>query len=161
MNKVYLLLGSNLGNRQENLEKALQHISRQAGPIVTASPVYETAPWGNEKQNPFYNQAVEVHTTLAPHALMASLLVIESLLGRIRSKEKYGPRLIDIDLLFYNDTIINTPELTLPHPYLHTRRFVLVPLNELKPDLVHPVFQKTINQLLAECPDTLAVKRVN
>jgi len=161
MNNVYLLLGSNLGNRQENLEKALQQISRQAGPIVTASSVYETAPWGNENQGSFYNQVIEVHTTLAPHALLVNLLVIESLLGRIRGKEKYGPRLIDIDVLFYNDLVINTPELTLPHPYLHTRRFVLVPLNEIKPDLVHPVFQKTLSQLLAECPDTLNVQRVN
>lgn len=157
MNKVYLLLGSNLGNRLENLEKARQHISRQAGPIVTTSSVYETAPWGNENQGMFYNQVVEINTTLAPHVLLSNILVTETVLGRIRGSEKFGPRVIDIDMLFYNDEILNTPELTLPHPALHNRRFALVPLHEIAASMVHPVFQKTIGTLLAECPDTLPV----
>ncbi|QOI97780.1 MAG: 2-amino-4-hydroxy-6-hydroxymethyldihydropteridine diphosphokinase [Flammeovirgaceae bacterium] len=160
MNKAYLLLGSNLGNRLINLENARQHISRQVGPIVTASSVYETAPWGNENQGMFYNQVVEINTTLQPRVLLANTLVIETVLGRIRSNDKFGPRVIDIDLLFYNDEILNTPELTLPHPALQSRRFTLEPLNEIAPDFMHPVIGKSVNQLLAECTDNLPVTRI-
>ncbi|MCK6617703.1 MAG: 2-amino-4-hydroxy-6-hydroxymethyldihydropteridine diphosphokinase [Cyclobacteriaceae bacterium] len=160
MNKAYLLLGSNLGNRLENLEKARQHISRHAGKIVTASSVYETAPWGNENQGMFYNQVVEIGTKLLPMVLLTNTLVIENVLGRIRSNNKFGPRVIDIDLLFYNDEVINSAVLTLPHPALHKRRFTLEPLAEIAPDLMHPVLGKTVSELLAECPDNLPVTRI-
>lgn len=159
MNKVYLLLGSNLGNRLTNLEKARQQISRQAGLIVTTSSVYETAPWGHENQGMFYNQVVVVQTTLIPPILLSGLLAIETQLGRVRN-EKFGPRNIDIDILFYNDAIVNTPELTLPHPALHMRRFTLIPLHEVASEFMHPVLKKSIRQLLHECPDNLPVTRI-
>ncbi len=159
MNKVYLLLGSNLGNRQENLETAQQQISRQVGPIVTRSSVYETAPWGNENQGMFYNQVITVNTSLNPHELLSATLAIENVLGRIRI-EKFGARNIDIDLLFYNNAVIQTADLTVPHPSLHLRRFTLVPLNELDPGFIHPGLHKSVQQLLNECPDNLSVSRI-
>lgn len=159
MNNVYLLLGSNLGNRQANLDRARHEISRQAGPIITASSVYETEPWGNENQGMFYNQVIALQTTLDPFTLLSTLLAIEASLGRIR-KEMFGPRLIDIDLLFYDDMIIHTDDLTVPHPALHARRFTLVPLTEIDPEFMHPVFRKSVSTLLEECPDQHRVNRV-
>lgn len=160
MNKAYLLIGGNLGNRLKNLELALHAIKKQAGKIVKQSSIYETAAWGNTDQPAFYNQALCVETKLAADDLLACLLDIEEGLGRKRG-EKFGPRIIDIDILFLNDEIHQTPILSIPHPQLQNRRFVLVPLQEIAPRLIHPTLNKSVKELLKICTDTLAVKKLD
>lgn len=159
MNKAYLLTGGNMGNRKENLEKALTLIKKYCGNISTISSIYETAPWGKNDQPSFLNQALEIHTDLQPMQLLKQLLKIESRIGRTR-EEKYGPRIIDIDILFYNDEVHNYPLLKLPHPEIQNRRFVLVPMAEIAAEFMHPVLKKTMAQLLAVCPDKLEVSRI-
>lgn len=156
MNKTYLSLGSNEGNRMLWLHKATGLIEARCGTILNRSSVYRTAAWGITDQPDFLNMAVYVETTQTPIQLLNTILDIEISLGRHRDI-KWGPRIIDIDILFFNDEIINSPGLVIPHPYLHERRFTLVPLVEIAPDLKHPKLKKTITQLLAECPDKLEV----
>ena len=158
MNKAYLLTGGNLGNREDNLAQAKQLIIEQCGNIVTASSLYETAAWGNTDQPAFLNQALAVDTLLNAKQLIRHLLKIEKQLGRIR-EEKYGPRIIDIDILLFNNEKHNYHFLKLPHPEMQNRRFVLLPLAEIAPEILHPVLNKTILQLLAECPDNLSVRK--
>jgi 2-amino-4-hydroxy-6-hydroxymethyldihydropteridine diphosphokinase len=159
MNKVYLLTGGNLGDREKNLQQAADHINVTCGQIVRSSSFYETAAWGKTDQPAFLNQALELHTTLSPEALMEQLLEIENIMGRKRT-EKLGPRIIDIDMLLYEDRVLDTSLLKLPHPALPQRRFALVPLAEIAPRLLHPVLYKTISQLLQECSDTLPVHKL-
>ena len=159
MNTVYLLTGSNLGNRHKQLSEAMFGISKRCGEIIDSSAVYETAAWGKADQRDFLNQAIMIYSRLGPAALLKELLAIEKLMGRERD-HKYGPRVIDIDILFFNHQIISEPGLSIPHPRLQDRRFVLEPLNEIAPALIHPVFYKPVRQLLAECADTLAVKKI-
>jgi 2-amino-4-hydroxy-6-hydroxymethyldihydropteridine diphosphokinase len=156
MNRAFLLTGANLGDRVASLEKAAALIQEHCGQIIQTSSLYETAAWGMEDQPPFLNQAHEISTTLAARQLMRRILRIEKMMGRVREK-KYGPRLIDIDILFFNDEIHVYPLLRLPHPELHNRRFALQPMMELAPLLVHPVLKKNISHLLEECPDPLPV----
>ncbi|MBS1564719.1 MAG: 2-amino-4-hydroxy-6-hydroxymethyldihydropteridine diphosphokinase [Bacteroidetes bacterium] len=158
MNKSYLLIGGNTGDRSGYLTRAAGLINASAGLITRFSSIYETAAWGKTDQPSFLNQALELETSLEPAVLMETLLSIEARLGRERL-ERYGPRVIDIDMLLYNDAVINTPLLTVPHPELSRRRFALEPLNEIAGHYVHPLLKKTIAQLLAECPDPLAVKK--
>jgi 2-amino-4-hydroxy-6-hydroxymethyldihydropteridine diphosphokinase len=160
MNEVYLLTGGNTGNRLEYLSKAKEQIEKRCGSILKASSVYETAAWGKEDQGAFLNQVLKVETNLHPEEVLKTILQIEEYLGRKREL-KYGPRTIDIDILFFNDKIINRRALKIPHPQMQNRRFVLVPLNEIAPGKVHPTLHKTISQLLAECPDPLAVNKFN
>ncbi|HWJ29923.1 MAG TPA: 2-amino-4-hydroxy-6-hydroxymethyldihydropteridine diphosphokinase [Flavisolibacter sp.] len=160
MNEVYLLIGGNIGERQTYLASAVQEIENQCGHITAISSLYETAAWGLEDQSPFLNQALKINTSLSAQELLTTILGIEKELGR-RRFEKYGPRIIDIDILFFNDEIINLPDLSVPHPQMQYRRFVLTPLNEIAPDKMHPVFQKTVAELLAECPDPLTVYKIN
>lgn len=148
-----------MGDRQANLAQAYECIE-QCGYITNASPLYETAAWGKNDQPAFLNQALEIQTGLTPRQLLKKILSIEKQIGRVR-KEKYGPRIIDIDILLFNDEIHNYPSLTIPHPELQNRRFVLVPLVEVAPGIIHPVFKKTIAELLTICPDTLEVSRFN
>lgn len=157
MNKAYLLIGGNMGNRQQNLGRAVD-LLEGLGPIPARSALYETAPWGKTDQPAFLNQAVLVDTSLSARELLQAVLGIEEQLGRKRA-ERYGPRIIDIDILFYNTEIINEPGLAIPHPQLQNRRFALQPLNEIAGELVHPVFGKSVSQLLKECPDELEVDR--
>ena len=158
MNKVYLLIGGNVGNRLQNLRHAIGHLS-DWGTAIQQSAVYETEAWGKTDQEPFLNQALELNTSLTAQVLMGTILKIEEEMGRKRT-EKYGPRIIDIDILFYNDVIIHEPHLTIPHPEIQNRRFVLVPMQEIAPLLVHPLLNKTIQQLLEECPDKLGAKKL-
>lgn len=145
---VYLALGSNLGNRLANLKNAIANLTPQMD-VKKKSPVYETPPWGYADQPPFLNQCVMANTYLDPESLLGHLKRLETALGRETSFEN-GPRLIDIDILFYDDLILNTPPLVIPHPRLHTRGFVLVPLNDIAPDLVHPVLGKPVSELLLD-----------
>ncbi|HEY0610137.1 MAG TPA: 2-amino-4-hydroxy-6-hydroxymethyldihydropteridine diphosphokinase [Chitinophaga sp.] len=159
MNTAILLIGGNLDNRIANLQQAVQTIHQQAGKVIKASALYETAPWGNVQQPDYLNQALQIETSLEPLPLLHTLLNIERNIGRIR-QQKWGARVIDIDIIFYGDQVISLPELKVPHPRMQNRRFVLVPLNEILPGLVHPVLQQNISTLLAECKDELPVKRV-
>ncbi|MEO5948526.1 MAG: 2-amino-4-hydroxy-6-hydroxymethyldihydropteridine diphosphokinase [Chitinophagaceae bacterium] len=158
MNKAYLLTGGNMGDREKNLLAAILHINKDCGLITNSSSLYETAAWGNTAQPAFLNQALEIETELTARQLMRRILKVEKMMGRTR-KEKYGPRLIDIDILLYGDEIHNYELLKLPHPEMQNRRFALLPLKEIAPDIVHPVLQKSIIELLQECKDQLAVKK--
>jgi len=148
MHHVYLGLGSNLGNRKCNLEEAIRQISEFAT-INKISSIYETEPWGLKDQPKFLNQVIFVESTLGPNELLLNLKKIEQQMGRKKSV-RFGPRLIDVDILFYDDYMMNTPELTSPHPHLTERAFVLVPLAEIAPKLVHSQNHKTIKALLQE-----------
>jgi 2-amino-4-hydroxy-6-hydroxymethyldihydropteridine diphosphokinase len=141
------------------LLNAQKLVARFCGEIVQLSGVYETAAWGVEDQASFYNQVICINTELEPATLMKQILTIEEEMGRIRTI-KMGPRIIDIDILLIDDLVINTPLLTVPHPYLPERKFALTPLNELAPDLVHPTLNKTISELLKECKDPLNVYKI-
>ncbi len=149
---LYLLLGANLGNRALTLRRAVSLISERIGKVVQQSQLYETAPWGVTDQPAFLNQVLTVETSLEPEAILLQTQTIEQELGRVRL-EKWGARKIDIDLLYYGQLIRQTDTLTIPHPYLHQRRFTLVPLAEVAPNFVHPILQKTNTELLAECED--------
>ena len=142
----------------QNLDLAAELIQARLGRIIKRSSIYETEAWGKTDQQPFLNQALLMETTLESSLLMKKILLIEQEMGRERL-EKNGPRTIDLDILFYKDRIIDLPELKVPHPALHLRRFVLVPMNEIAPDLEHPLLHRTIHELLSSCPDTLAVEK--
>jgi 2-amino-4-hydroxy-6-hydroxymethyldihydropteridine diphosphokinase len=158
MNITYLLLGSNEGDRVLWFQKASGLIATTCGTITRTSATYETAAWGITAQPDFLNKVLELQTDLSPDDLLAALLHIETILGRHRNV-KWGPRTIDIDILLYNNDVIDTPSLVIPHPFLHVRRFTLAPLAELIPAYIHPVLRKTILQLLDECPDKLEVHK--
>lgn len=152
-----LLLGANLGDRALQLECACKHLQR-LGRIAAQSGVYETAAWGNEHQPAFLNQVVLLDTALAALPLLDELLTIERVLGRQRD-EKWGARVIDLDILFFDSDVIQNERLTVPHPHLASRRFTLVPLAEVLPDFVHPVLQQRVRTLLDACPDPLPVEK--
>lgn len=158
MNKAYLLLGSNQQNPQKQLLFAQKFITRKIGCITRESFIYQTAAWGNTQQPDFFNQVIVIQTALTAAQTMQTILEIEKKMGRIRTK-KNAPRVIDIDILFFNKEIVHTKELHIPHPRLQERNFVLIPLNQLSPNLKHPVFNKTINELLKAGTDSLTVKK--
>ncbi len=147
-----------MGDRSFYLQQAKTLINGNAGEIIATSSVYETAAWGKLDQPGFLNQVLLLHTALEPLPLLQQLLAIEIQMGRQRF-EKMGPRTIDIDILFYNDVTLQSDELTIPHPHVGQRRFVLVPMNELAPELVHPIFKQTLAELLLCCPDQLPVTK--
>ncbi len=158
MHICYLSLGSNLGKKQGNLERALQEIKKDVGEVLRISSIYETEAWGIVSQDNFFNIIAEVSTPFFPLDVIKKLLAIESKLGRIRNK-KWESRIIDIDIIFYENYLISTDNLTIPHPFLEKRNFVLEPLNELIPEFIHPRLRKSIRQLTTECTDASWIKR--
>ncbi|WP_018478454.1 2-amino-4-hydroxy-6-hydroxymethyldihydropteridine diphosphokinase [Pontibacter roseus] len=157
MPRLYLLLGGNLGDRVLYLQQARAGIAKRIGILERSSSLYETAAWGNTEQPAFLNQVLEVQTELSPEQVLQDINMLEQELGRVRL-EHWGARVIDIDILFYDDLVLQTQRLTIPHPQLHLRRFTLLPLAELAPELVHPVLGKSISTLLVDCPDELEVR---
>jgi 2-amino-4-hydroxy-6-hydroxymethyldihydropteridine diphosphokinase len=159
MNKAYLLTGGNLGDRGRSLAMARELIGTECGQIIKNSSLYETAAWGKTNQPAFLNQALEIETALNAKQLIRHILKVEKKMGRVR-EEKYGERLIDIDIILFNNEIHKTTFLKIPHPEMQNRRFVLVPLAEIAPTAIHPVFLKTVAELLKDCADELEVTRI-
>jgi len=154
---AYLLLGSNLGDRAARLAQARHDLAASAGRLVATSALYQTAAWGLEDQPAFLNQVLAVETELDAPALLAACLAAEQQQGRERLV-RWAARTLDVDILFFGQEVIATPRLTVPHPALPGRRFALVPLAEIAPQLLHPQLHRTSSQLLADCPDMLAVR---
>ena len=161
MIKLYVLLGGNLGDKKRIFSEALALLNSRVGALTNQSSIYETEPWGFESSDLFWNQAIEIETNLSPMSVLSQTKKIEQDLGRVRKSNQYDSRLIDIDILFHGDFIHNQKDLVIPHPRLQDRKFALLPLCEIAPDLIHPVFQKTIRQLLIECTDKLNVDKIN
>lgn len=159
LHKIYILLGSNLNTPAEQLKRARKMISSSLGKIKKSSSVYQTAAWGKTDQPDFLNQVIEVSTRLEADECMRTLLLIESEMGRIRT-EKNAPRTIDLDILYFDNAVIESALLIVPHPALAQRRFVLIPLTEIAPDFLHPVYKISNARLLQQCTDTLDVKKL-
>ena len=157
---IYILLGSNLGDRIQVLCDTKSLIKQKAGDIIRSSSVYETEPWGVSNQPSFYNQVLELQTTLDAQSLLDCLQDIEKTIGKVKLG-KWRERLIDIDILYYNHSIVDEASLKIPHPEIQNRRFTLVPLCEIAPDFINPVSQKTQKQMLAQCEDQLEVWPLN
>lgn len=153
MDTAYILLGSNLGNKEEMLKLAISKIESEIGSVTQKSSIYETAPWGFDCVETFYNQVVRITTKHDANRLLELLLLIEKQMGRVRKSNNYESRSIDLDILFYNTDIIENEALTIPHPRLHLRNFTLAPLNEIAPNFVHPVLKKTISELINNSKD--------
>ncbi|MBN1187773.1 MAG: 2-amino-4-hydroxy-6-hydroxymethyldihydropteridine diphosphokinase [Bacteroidales bacterium] len=161
MADLILSLGSNIGERGKNLKKALLLLQQVYGGPLYLSSLYETAPWGYENQRFFYNQIVVFQTNSDPDDILISIQKTEQKMGRIRNINQYSARIIDIDILFYGSTSMNTSSLTIPHPRITQRKFILIPLCEILPELIHPTVGKTVSSLLHDCEDTLSVRKIN
>ncbi|HRS53241.1 MAG TPA: 2-amino-4-hydroxy-6-hydroxymethyldihydropteridine diphosphokinase [Bacteroidales bacterium] len=167
MSKTILLLGSNIENREVYLHRALEYLSLKIGHIIQCSDIYESEPWGFDTNTDFLNQAVIIETMLNPFELLKELLNIEYLLGRRRVKDhqNYVPRIIDIDIIFYDNFIINTKNLIIPHPFFTQRKFAIIPVYSIAPFFIHPLLNKNVKTILTECNDnskvTLHKKYVN
>ena len=158
MNTAYLITGGNIGQSEQQLAFAARLLEERCGRIVDRSSMYITAPWGKSDQPEFLNQAVVLDTTLNAQELLTEILYIEHLMGRNR-EEKFGPRIIDIDIIFFNHQVIRQDGLIVPHPEMQNRRFVLQPLSEVIPAYIHPVYYKTVLELLRDCSDDLPVNK--
>jgi 2-amino-4-hydroxy-6-hydroxymethyldihydropteridine diphosphokinase len=157
---AYLLLGGNLGDREENLKRAIELLNEKIGKLTAVSSLYETAAWGKTDQPAFLNQAVALQTNLSALEVLDHALTIEQELGRVR-KDKWGERLIDIDLILFGDEIINVPDkLQVPHPHMQHRKFVMEPLAEIAPDVIHPILGETILAMSRNIEDPLEVKKI-
>ncbi|WP_370087633.1 2-amino-4-hydroxy-6-hydroxymethyldihydropteridine diphosphokinase [Ekhidna sp.] len=157
MNGIYLLLGSNMGNRLEYLREAEQLLIQHGIHVIDESSIYETEPWGKENQDWFLNVVLQIECSKSPEELLTTILSIEKSLGRIR-KEKWGERSIDIDILYFHDEIVETDQLTVPHPGIPDRKFTLIPLVEMCPIEIHPTLNQNQMELLAACKDELDCK---
>ncbi len=161
MEKVFISLGGNVGNVRNNFDKAITEITKNIGAVIKQSSLYKTAPWGYKNQNDFLNQLICVQTSLTPQEVLKNLLSIETGMGRNRDKDnKNAPRTIDLDILFYGDRILTDDHLIIPHPRLHLRNFILIPLMEIAPDLMHPGLGKSIKSILVEKNDDSVVTRL-
>ncbi|HBS88857.1 MAG: 2-amino-4-hydroxy-6-hydroxymethyldihydropteridine diphosphokinase [Bacteroidetes bacterium GWF2_38_335] len=159
MNKVYLLLGTNLGEKENNIDKACEGIENEIGLIYDLSPIYETEPHGFKHESNFLNRVVCIRTCFSADEVLEKILAIELKMGRTRTGGDYQARVIDIDILFFGDQIIEKPGLIVPHPRLQDRKFVLIPLNEIASDLIHPTLKKSVSELLEKCYDEGMVKK--
>lgn len=161
MEKVFIAFGGNVGNVSENFEIATEKIKETIGPVIKQSSLYKTEPWGNKNQDDFLNSVICVETNLNSDEVLKNILSIEKAMGRDRNKDnQFAPRTIDIDILFYGEKIINNDNLIIPHPRLHLRNFVLRPLMEIAPGLIHPVLNKTIKELFQSNKDSSVVNKV-
>ncbi len=158
MKTVFLSLGSNLGDRILNLDFATKGINTRVGRITKLSSIYISEPWGFISKELFLNQIVVIETNKTPKKVLEEIITIENEMGRSRTSEFYESRIIDIDILFYDDLLIEEPELIIPHPLLHERLFILIPLNELSPDHLHPVLKKSVSEILKGCNDKSRVE---
>lgn len=158
-NKVLISLGTNIGDKKNNLEEAILLIHSEIGNVTKQSSVYQTKPWGKTNQDDFYNQVIEIESELEPEKILFKCLTIENIIGRIR-KEKWGERIIDLDILYVGNHIIDTEILKLPHPLMQNRNFVMIPLAEIDKEFLHPIFKKTNLELLEACPDDLEVIKI-
>ena len=154
---VFLGLGTNLGDREKNLSMAVDRIGEVIGKVIECSSVYETEPWGFRSDDRFLNMVVKVRSSLRPSGLLGRILMIEAQLGRLRNGKGYKSRTIDIDILLYGSEVIKSEELEIPHPRIPVRKFVLEPLCELAPGMIHPVLKVTFTELLAKCGDECGV----
>jgi 2-amino-4-hydroxy-6-hydroxymethyldihydropteridine diphosphokinase len=154
---IFLGLGTNLGDREKNLSMAVDRIGEEIGKVIRCSSVYETEPWGFQSENRFLNMVVKAGSSLRPSGLLGRILMIEAQLGRLRSGKGYKSRTIDIDILLYGSEVIKKEELEIPHPRIPVRKFVLEPLCEIAPDMIHPVLKVTFTELLAKCGDECRV----
>lgn len=157
MNGIYILLGSNMGNRLEYLREAEQLLIQHGIQVIDESSIYETEPWGKENQDWFLNVVLQIECAKNPDELLNTILDVEKSLGRIR-KEKWGERCIDVDILYFHDEVVETRELIIPHPGIPDRKFTLIPLVEMCPIEKHPTLDQNQMELLAECTDTLDCK---
>lgn len=157
--KVVLILGGNRGDRKELINQAVRFISEK-NHLVSSSAIYETQAWGNVAKGNFLNQVIQIETSVSPENLLEQIQEIEEKLGRKRT-ETWGDRTMDIDILYFGDVVIHTPNLTIPHPFIQDRRFVLVPLTEILPDMIHPILGKSNRSLLEECQDPCEVRIFN
>lgn len=160
MSVITILLGGNLGDRVEIMKKTINLLNRNLGILKNESAFYETEAWGFESDNLFLNKVVVFDTELNPKEALSVCQSVEQQLGRLRHKERYSSRNIDVDILFFDNIILDSLSLTIPHPRIQLRRFVLKPLLELDPDYVHPVLNKSIRTLLNECTDTSMVEKI-
>lgn len=158
LNEVYILIGGNLGNREKVFSEAKELIKQEIGEIIKTSSIYETQPWGFNSDQSFLNQVIVVETLKSAIKTLKLLLDIEKRMGRIRTLDNYESRPLDLDILFYNNSIIDNQQLQVPHPRLHRRMFTLIPLNEIASIKVHPQLKETINTLVDKCTDPLLVK---
>ena len=160
MNNIFLLVGSNQGDRLQNLRKVKGLVSERIGKLIGVSHIHETEPWGYESTKSFYNQCLILESKLNSDILLNEILNIEKELGRIRNSKSFTDRIIDIDILFFNNECIHNADLTIPHPRLHERRFVLEPLAEIAPDFLHPVFKNSIRKILDNSTDRHLVRKL-
>jgi len=159
LHTIYLLLGTNLGEKAVNLSRATQLIEKEVGQVLASSSIYETMPWGIEDQPIFFNQVLQVSSSLEVNQLLKTTQSIEQTLGRKKYRH-WGERLIDIDILYVDDLVYQSEALSVPHPQIPNRRFTLIPLVEIAPDFMHPLLALTQAALLAQCPDKLEVKPI-
>ncbi len=160
MHKVYLGIGGNIGNKQNNFEEVYKKIEIELGKIEKASSIYETPPWGFQSNDTFWNQVIQVCTELTPEEVLSAIQNMEHNFGRKRSKEGYSSREMDIDILYFDDLFMETDKLIIPHLRIHQRKFVLIPLNEIAPELKHPLLRLTSIQMLENCMDESIIKKV-
>ena len=160
MHTVYLGIGGNIGNKQNNFENVYQIIENELGRIKIASSIYETPPWGFQSEDTFWNSVIKIETSKSPEELLSKIHLIEVKFGRKRGNEKYSSREMDIDILYFDDIFIETETLIIPHPRIQQRKFVLVPLNEIAPNLQHPLLRFTTIEMLENCMDESVILKV-